>query len=97
MEVYWYLFDKFKNNLVFNNLILREFVFNLLNMSRLIVMFIVFLDVKYKVLVVFIKVILEVCLCIFEYFVCFLVFWYMNIWVVLYLMLKFIGFYGLRI
>lgn len=78
MEVYWYLFDKFKNNLVFNNLILREFVFNLLNMSRLIVTFIVFLDVKFKVLVVFIKVILEVCLCIFEYFVCFLVFWYMN-------------------
>lgn len=97
MEVYWYLFDKFKNNLVFNNLILREFVFNLLNMSRLIVMFIVFLDVKFKVLVVFIKVILEVCLFIFEYFVCFLVFWYLNIWVVLYLMLKFIGFYGLRI
>lgn len=57
-------------------------MFNLLNMSRLIVTFIVFLDVKYKVLVVFIKVILEVCLCIFEYFVCFLVFWYMNICIV---------------
>lgn len=96
MEVYWHSFDKLKNNLAFNNLISREFVFNPLNMSRLIVTFTVSSDAKYKVLVVFIKVILEVCPCILEHSVCFSVFWHMNTWVVLYLMLKSTGFYGLR-
>lgn len=44
---YRYLFVKLKNNLAFNNLISREFLFNPLNMSKLIVT--VSSDAKYKV------------------------------------------------